>query len=80
MDPWAEVDWLRRFRSLARGKTAIIITHRLTTAMAADLIHVIDGGRVVESGTHETLLRRDGVYAQCFGAQIGADGTDRTTT
>jgi ATP-binding cassette subfamily B protein len=63
MDPWAEVDWLRRFRSLARGKTAIIITHRLTTAMAADLIHVIDGGRVVESGTHETVLKRAGVYS-----------------
>ena len=76
MDPWAEMDWLRRFRSLARGKTAIIITHRLSTAMAADLIHVIDGGRVVESGTHETLRSGGGVYAQCCRTQMDADALD----
>jgi len=43
MDPWAGKDWLRRFRSLARGRTAVIITHRVTTAMAANLIHIIGG-------------------------------------
>lgn len=66
MDPWTEAEWLARFRSLARHKTAVIITHRLSTAMAADLIHVLDGGRVVESGTHQALMERQGIYAQCW--------------
>jgi ATP-binding cassette subfamily B protein len=66
MDPCTEAEWLARFRSLARHKTAVIITHRLSTAMAADLIHVLDGGRVVESGTHQALMERQGIYAQCW--------------
>lgn len=70
MDPWTEAEWLSRFRSLAQGKTAVIITHRLTTAMAADLIHVIDGGRLVESGAHEALLANNGLYAQSCHLQM----------
>ncbi len=50
MDPWAEADWLKRFRALAEGRTALIITHRFTTAMFADVIHVMEGGRIAESG------------------------------
>jgi ATP-binding cassette subfamily B protein len=69
MDPWAEADWLDRFRTLAHGRTAILITHRLTTAMRADEIHVISEGRVVESGAHEELLRRGGLYAQSWTRQ-----------
>ena len=53
LDPWAEADWLERFRKLAVGRTAIVITHRFTTAMHADVIHVMESGRIVESGTHE---------------------------
>lgn len=66
MDPWAEAEWIDRFRSLAHGRTAILITHRLTTAMRADEIHVFSEGRVVESGSHEELLRRGGLYAQSW--------------
>ena len=55
LDPWAEADWLERFRELAIGRTAIIITHRFTTAMHADVIHVMDRGRIVESGSHQRL-------------------------
>ena len=51
MDPWAEAEWLSRFRELARDRTAMIITHRFTTAMQADVIHVMDGGRIVERAT-----------------------------
>jgi ATP-binding cassette, subfamily B, bacterial len=71
MDPWAEADWLDRFRSLSAGRTAILITHRLTTAMRADVIHVMVNGRVVESGSHEDLLARGGLYAQSWTSQMG---------
>ena len=72
MDSWAESDWLQRFRSLAAGRTAIIITHRFTTAMQADVIHVMDKGRVVESGPHSELVGRDGAYARSWEAQMRA--------
>lgn len=70
MDSWAEIDWLDRFRRFARERTAIIITHRFTTAMRADVIHVMDRGRVIESGTHAELLAQDGHYAQSWRAQM----------
>ena len=69
MDPWAEADWLARFRRLAAGRTAIVITHRFTTAMLADEIYVMEGGRIAESGTHQDLVRRNGRYAQWWNAQ-----------
>ena len=64
MDPWAEADWLRRFRALAAGRTAILITHRFTTAMLADEIHVMEDGRILESGSHAELIARGGRYAE----------------
>jgi ATP-binding cassette subfamily B protein len=69
MDPWAEAEWLSRFRELAAGRIAIIITHRFTTAMLADEIHVIDEGRVIESGSHAELVGRAGRYAQWWSSQ-----------
>ena len=70
LDPWAEADWLERFRQLAFGRTSIIITHRFTTAMHADMIHVMDRGRIVESGTHKQLLEQNGSYAQSWSRQM----------
>jgi ATP-binding cassette, subfamily B, bacterial len=67
LDPWAEADWLERFRELAVGRTAIIITHKFTTAMHADVIHVMDHGRIVESGSHFRLLEKHGLYADAVG-------------
>ncbi len=69
LDPWAEADWLERFRELARGRTSIIITHRFTTAMHADVIHVMDRGRIVESGSHHRLLEERGLYAESWSRQ-----------
>lgn len=69
MDSWAEVDWFDRFRELANGRTAIVITHRLTIARRADVIHVMDKGQILESGSHDELLARGGLYAQSWAAQ-----------
>jgi ATP-binding cassette subfamily B protein len=70
MDSWGELDWLSRFRALVEGKTALMITHRFTTAMHADIIHVMDKGRVVESGTHAQLVALGGAYASSWAAQM----------
>ena len=70
MDSWAEIEWLRRFRVLTEGHTTLMITHRFTTAMHADQIHVMDRGRIIESGSHEELLAAGGHYAQSWKAQM----------
>ncbi len=70
MDSWAEADWLHRFRQLLAGRTALVITHRFTTAMQADMIHVMDRGRIVESGTHLELLAREGRYETSWSRQM----------
>jgi len=75
MDSWSEMDWLERFRKLASGRTVLVITHRFTTAMHADVIHVMDHGAIVETGTHRELLARNGRYAASWNRQMrGVDG------
>jgi len=69
MDPWAEAEWLRCLRALAKGRTAVLITHRFTTAMLADEIHVMEEGRIVESGSHPELTANGGRYAAWWAAQ-----------
>lgn len=73
MDSWAEAEWLARFRTVVRGRTVIIITHRFTTARHADVIHVMNAGRIVESGTHDELLARGELYACSWFAQVQDD-------
>ena len=70
MDSWAEADWLLRFRRLVAGRSALIITHRFTTALQADVIHVMDRGRIVESGSHEELLTAQGRYESSWTRQM----------
>jgi ATP-binding cassette subfamily B protein len=83
MDSWSEVEWFERLRGLAKRKTAIVITHRLTIAMRADIILVLNEGQVVEQGTHPELIGENGLYAQSWTAQMRArehssDETERT--
>lgn len=70
MDSWAEQAWLERFAELARGRTVLLITHRFTTAMRADIIHVMSEGRIVESGSHRELMELGGRYAASWRAQM----------
>jgi len=72
MDPWAEHDWFERLRELCRNRTAVIITHRFSIAMRADLIHLMDQGEVMESGTHRELVARHGLYAESWELQMRA--------
>jgi ATP-binding cassette subfamily B protein len=72
MDSWAEAEWLERFHALVQGRTALLITHRFTTAMRADVIHVMRHGQIVESGSHDALLTQGGLYAQSWAAHMHA--------
>lgn len=73
MDSWAEADWFDRLRALTQGRTGLIITHRFTIAMRADIIHVMHAGRIIESGRHDQLLALNGHYAQSWAAQLQAN-------
>ena len=59
---------------LAAGRTTLVIAHRLSTVRGADKIAVMDKGRVIDEGTHEQLIARDGIYARLYRMQFKADG------
>ena len=69
LDVRAEADLYDRFLDLTRGLTTIVISHRFSTVRRADRIVVLEGGRVVEDGTHDALLAAGGRYAEMFNVQ-----------
>ena len=71
LDSWAEAQWAARLHEMAHGRTVVVITHRLTTAMHADKIHIMDEGRIVESGSHRELLEANGSYRRAWEGQFG---------
>ena len=61
----------RSLELVGRGRTVIVIAHRLSTVRHADRIHVLEAGRVVESGTHDELVAERGLYAALWRIQTG---------
>jgi ATP-binding cassette, subfamily B, bacterial len=81
LDLQSETRIERALDALLEARTAVLIAHRLSTAMKADRIVVIDGGRVVETGSHLELLERPGRYAEMFEAWItGSESGPRTSS
>ncbi|MDR2786643.1 MAG: hypothetical protein LBB83_12105, partial [Treponema sp.] len=71
-DPENEQKIQRAFEELMKNKTVIIIAHRLSTVRGADKIVVIDKGRLVEEGTHDTLVKAGGRYSRMWEQYTGA--------
>jgi len=70
VDTHTEEEILSRLRGVMRQRTSIVVSHRISTIRDADLILVLDHGRVVERGTHDELLARDGFYASLYRKQL----------
>lgn len=73
LDFMTEANLRRALAEKAAGKTQIVVTQRVTSAMNSDKIFVMDGGRLVDAGTHRELLERCGVYREIYLSQTGGD-------
>ncbi|MGN0181493.1 MAG: ABC transporter ATP-binding protein, partial [Candidatus Ornithomonoglobus sp.] len=70
IDTRTEIKIQKAFSSLMEGRTSFIVAHRLSTIREADLILVMDSGKIVEQGTHNELMRKNGYYAELYNSQF----------
>jgi ATP-binding cassette subfamily B protein len=70
VDTYTEAEILRRMRGVMHDRTSIVVAHRISTVKDADEILVLDGGRIVERGSHRDLLEHGGLYAQMYRRQL----------
>jgi ATP-binding cassette subfamily B protein len=73
MDPATEAR-IQAILAARGGATRVTVAHRLRTIAGADLVYVLDGGALVEAGSHAALLARNGRYAALWRAQLAAEG------
>ena len=71
VDNETEAALQRSIEKISENRTTLIIAHRLSTVRNADIIAVIEGGQVSESGTHDSLLRNNGLYSRLWKVQTG---------
>lgn len=69
LDPKAEYELYQKFHNMVQGKTAIFVSHRLSISKLCDKIAVFSGGSIVECGSHNELMERNGMYAEFFNLQ-----------
>ena len=69
LDPIGECMVYEQFEQISRGMTTIFISHRLGSTKLADIIYVISGGKIAESGSHRELMKQEGMYAEMYNAQ-----------
>lgn len=74
LDPENEAQIQQAISRLVQGRTVVVIAHRLKTVVGADTILVLDQGRIVEQGTHEQLLTKNGLYAKLWNLQTSTEG------
>ena len=70
IDTRTEIRIQKAFNSLMEGKTSFIVAHRLSTIREADVILVMNNGRVIEQGDHDTRMKRNGFYANLYNSQF----------
>jgi ATP-binding cassette subfamily B protein len=70
VDTYTEEEILSRLRSVMHQRTSIIVSHRISTVRGADVIFVLDEGRIAERGSHDELIRRNGLYAELHKKQL----------
>ena len=72
LDAYAEFELYKKFKSIVENKTSISIAHRFSTIKLADVIYVLKNGTIIESGSHDELLKLNGEYAYLYKIQSDA--------
>lgn len=69
LDPLAETEVFKKYITLAKDKTVIFVTHRISVAALADRIVVFKGGKIRQDGSHDELIKQDGEYSRLYNEQ-----------